>query len=197
MMKKIVGIFVLAIAINGAVMAQETAQQEIESPTIDEAQVQTPAAEVLGAPTEELVEQTDNRPRFNPLEYQSIVFTHWEHVALNDARRSRGSVRPPTEQELMRDLKTREDELEKIKPPPEEREIRLAGIVYRKSNDWTIWLNEERVTPNAIPEEILDLKVYKSYIELKWFDDYTNQIFPIRLRPHQRFNIDARIFLPG
>jgi hypothetical protein len=32
---------------------------------------------------------------------------------------------------------------------------------------------------------------------MKWFDEYTNQVFPIRLRPHQRFNIDARMFLPG
>ena len=140
---------------------------------------------------------TDDKPLFNPEEYISLVFTHWEHVAIQDAKRSRGLVRPPTEAELTRDLKTREDELERIKPPPEKREIRLAGIVYRKGGDWTIWLNEQRVTPDAIPEEVLDLKVYKTYIELKWFDDYTNQIFPIRLRPHQRFNIDTRIFLPG
>ena len=135
--------------------------------------------------------------RFNPDEYQSLVFTHWEHVAIQDVRNSRGQTRTVTDAELMRDLKKREDELQKVKPPPEEREIRLSGIVYNDQSDWTIWLNEQRVTPSAIPEEVMDLKVYKGYIEFRWFDDYTNKIFPIRLRPHQRFNIDTRIFLPG
>jgi len=142
-------------------------------------------------------EGQDKGPLFNPAEYQSIVFTHWEHVAIQDARNSRGETRGVTESELMRDLKKREDQIEKVKPPPEEREIRLSGIVYNGGADWTIWLNEQRVTPEAIPEEVMDLKVYKTYIEFKWFDDYTNRIFPIRLRPHQRFNIDTRIFLPG
>lgn len=131
----------------------------------------------------------------NPNDIPSLVFTYWEHTAIEDAKRSRGLVRPPTEEELMRDLKTRG--VDKPMPPPEEREIRLGGIVYVKSGDWTIWLNDKRVTPKAIPAEVMDLKVSKEYIEMKWFDEYTNQIFPIRLRPHQRFNIDTRIFLPG
>lgn len=133
---------------------------------------------------------------FKPSEYASLVFTYWEHTAILDARRSRGMVRAPTEAELMRDLKTRDDGI-KVKPPPEARDIRLSGIAYRSENDWTIWLNDQRVTPNALPREIIDLRVFDEYIEMKWFDDYTNQIFPIRLRPHQRFNIDTRIFLPG
>jgi len=137
------------------------------------------------------------KPEFNPDEYQSLVFTHWEHVAIQDARNSRGKTRSVSEAELMLDLNKRDDKSEKVKPPPEEREIRLSGIVYHDSKDWTLWLNEQRVTPTAIPEEVMDLKVYKTYIEFRWFDDWTNQIFPIRLRPHQRFNIDSRIFLPG
>lgn len=131
----------------------------------------------------------------NPNDIPSLLFTYWEHTAIVDAKRSRGLVRPPTEEELTRDLKNRDGE--KVKPPPEERDIRLGGIVYVTSGDWTIWLNDKRVTPKAIPAEVMDLKVSKEYIEMKWFDDYTNQIFPIRLRPHQRFNIDTRIFLPG
>lgn len=133
---------------------------------------------------------------FNPNEYQSMVFTHWEYVAIQEALAARGSYRPPTDEELARNLKN-DQNVEKVKPPPEEREIRLSGILYNNGGDWTVWLNEERITPDAIPEEVMDLKVYKSYIEFKWFDDYTNKIFPIRLRPHQRFNIDTRIFLPG
>lgn len=77
------------------------------------------------------------------------------------------------------------------------RNIYLAGIVYNDAKDWTIYLNKARVTPANMPSEIVDIKVYKDYIELKWFDQVTNQVFPIRLRPNQRFNLDAKVFLPG
>lgn len=127
----------------------------------------------------------------------SLLFSFWERTALLDARNSRGLVRPPTEAELTRDLKKGNSQAELVKPPPEKRNITLGGIIYRTSSDWTIWLNGKRVTPTALPEEILDLRVFNAYIEVKWFDQYTNQILPIRLRPHQRFNIDTRIFLPG
>lgn len=128
--------------------------------------------------------------------YNSLVFTYWEHNALRDARNSRGMVRAPTEGELMRDLNTRDLDF-KEKPPPEERDISLSGIVYHGKGDWTIWLNGQRISPSALPKEAIDLQVFKDYIEVKWFDEYTNQIFPICLRPHQRFNMDTRMFLPG
>jgi hypothetical protein len=133
----------------------------------------------------------------NPSTMSSVLFTYWEHTAIKEAKRARGSVRAPSAEELARDLKSNGEELEKVKPPPEERDIKLGGIVFNSEKDWTIWLNGERITPNAVPEEVLDLRVFSEYIELKWFDDYTNQIFPIRLRTNQRFNIDSRIFLPG
>jgi len=82
-------------------------------------------------------------------------------------------------------------------PPPEERYIRLGGILFNSSSDWTIWLNKVRVTPKALPEEILDLRVFKQYVEMKWYDKYTKQILPVRIRPHQSFHMDQRIFLPG
>ena len=80
---------------------------------------------------------------------------------------------------------------------PGRREIALSGIVYKGEQDWTIWFNEQRVTPEAIPEEVLEMRVFNDYIELKWYDEYTNKIFPIRLRPNERFNIDMLLYLPG
>lgn len=143
-------------------------------------------------------QNTDARglKKFDAESYPSLLFTYWEQVAIEDARRSRGLNRAPTDAELMRDLQT-DDDGERVKPPPEARNIALSGIAYKASKNWTIWLNGKRVTPDAIPEEALDLKVFKEYIEIKWYDEYTNRIIPIRLRPHQRFNIDTRIFLPG
>ena len=122
----------------------------------------------------------------------SLFFTYWQHQSILDAKNKRGVVRPPTQDEL--DALERGDDLDL---DPERRYISLGGIVYKGENDWTIWLNGKRVTPTAVPEQVLDLRVFKDYIEVKWIDDFTNQIFPLRLRSHQRFNMDMRIFLPG
>jgi len=160
-----------------------------------QAQTQTAPATPPAAANEQ-AEKPTTLQKFNADSFPSLLFTYWEQVAIEDARRSRGLNRAPTEAELLRDL---EDDSEDIlqPPPPEKRNIELSGIAYKARKDWTIWLNGERVTPDAIPEEALDLKVFKEYIEIKWFDEYTNRIIPIRLRANQRFNIDSRIFLPG
>lgn len=120
----------------------------------------------------------------------SLFFTS-DEAALVAAVRSGVIARPPTEREL------NEDPGEEATPEPGIRELALGGIVYRSSSDWTIWVNGEKMTPERIHPQILDIKVRKSHVQMKWFDPYTNQVFPIRLKPHQRFNIDTRIFLPG
>jgi hypothetical protein len=125
----------------------------------------------------------DMRPSIDVNAMQSLFFTKWEHDLIIDARRGL-NTRPP-------------DSEDGVAAPAGPREITLGGIVFVSKKDWTIWLNDMRVTPNAIPEDVMDLKVYKNYIELEWFDASTNQIFPVRLRPHQRFNLDTRLFLPS
>ncbi len=122
----------------------------------------------------------------------SLFFTYWQHQAILDAKNSRGVVRPPTQAELEA-MENGED----FKPDPGIREISLGGIVYKGDKDWTIWLNGQRVTPVAVPKEVLDLRVYEEHVEVKWLDEYTNKVFPIRLKAHQRFNLDTRIFLSG
>lgn len=121
-------------------------------------------------------------PTVNPNRMASLFFTIWEHDLIIDARRGLTTRMPGTD-----------DGVAASGP----RDIALGGIVYRGAKDWTIWVNSLRVSPSAIPEEILDIKVYKDYVELEWFDASTNQIFPVRLRAHQRFNLDTRMFLPG
>lgn len=132
--------------------------------------------------------------RFNLGSIPSTMLTYWEQAAIIEALNAQGFARPTTYNEMIDG-----DEFvpDRPKPPPEERYLTLGGIVYASSKDWTVWLNGKRVTPEALPPEAIDLIVKKNYIEIKWYDEYTNQIFPVRLRPHQRFNIDTRIFLPG
>ena len=88
---------------------------------------------------------------------------------------------------------------EEEKPPPEPgiRELRLGGILFTKEADWIIWLNGMRVTPGAVPEQVIEINVSNQYVELVWYDEYSELMFPIRLRPHERFNLDSRMFLPG
>jgi hypothetical protein len=199
-MKKITLLSALVLLAPVPVQAQE-AVVPVETPPVAETPVATAPAETqpVVVPAVPVITPTG---ALNPVELQSLnemsslVFTYWEYTAIEDAKRSRGNVRPPTEDELTRDL-NKGPQTEKVKPPPEERDISLGGIVYVDGSDWTIWLNDQRITPDAIPPEVIDLRVYKDHIDLKWLDDYTNQIFPIRLRAHQRFNIDTRIFLPG
>ncbi len=123
----------------------------------------------------------------------SLVFTPSQYALLREARIG-FNTRIPTAQELARAGDPNDPN---YRPPAAIRDVRLGGIAFNTPDDWTIWLNSSRVTPDALPSEAIDLRVYKDFIELKWFDVVTNQVFPIRLRMNQRFNLDTRIFLPS
>ena len=121
----------------------------------------------------------------------SLMFTSWEHALLREMKQKNAVARPASQREM-------QSSTDDGKPRPKGiRELSLGGIVFADKDDWTIWLNNQRVTPDAIPKEVLDMRVTDDYVEMKWFDAYTNLVFPLRLRPHQRFNLDNRIFLPG
>ncbi len=130
----------------------------------------------------------------DPERLHSLFFSTWTHDLLDEACRGL-KARAPTPEELAAGLRGGLEE--ETRKDPGIRELSLGGIVYADSKDWTVWLNGQRVRQDAMPPEILDLRVFETHIDLKWFDAYTNQVFPIRLRPHQRFNLDSRIFLPG
>lgn len=123
----------------------------------------------------------------------SLVFTPSQYSLLREARVG-FNTRAPSLQEL---AKSGDPNDPNYRPPVALRDIKLGGIAFQTPDDWTIWLNGSRVTPDAMPSEAMDLRVYKDFIEVKWFDAQTNQVFPIRLRPNQKFNLDTRIFLPG
>lgn len=149
------------------------------APSVADQMIPQPLTEIEREISQQLSFQA---PTVNPNLMPSLFFTVWEHDLVIDARRGLTTRMPGTDDGV---------------PAAGPRDLALGGIVYRNGKDWTIWLNSLRISPNAIPEEVLDLKVYKDYVELEWFDASTNQIFPIRLRAHQRFNLDTRMFLPG
>lgn len=123
------------------------------------------------------------------LNIPSLFFTYWQHQAIRDAKESRGFVRPPTQAEL--------DSLndpDSFQPDMGPRDVEVGGILYQSEKEWVIWINNERVTPNALPPQVMDLRVFKDYIEVKWLDEFTNRIFPLRLKSNQKFNLDVRKF---
>lgn len=174
------------------------AQTEAESPSTD---ISTPeviaVSDNINAPSfiEDMTTRAKIRDDKNELLPDfSLLFTQGELDLLKDAEK--GLVaRPATETEI----KQSEEQTINQAPPPQKgpRNITLGGIIYRASNDWVVWINGEKITPKNLPKAILDIRVYKDKVRLKWFDEYTNQVFPIKMRAHQRFNIDSRIFLPG
>lgn len=137
-------------------------------------------------------EESTEKPRISYKQIPSLFFTARQNEAIVDAMNRRGVARPVSAEEL-KALEAGE----KVEPDIGIRELSLAGIVYRGNEDWVIWLNDTRVTPDAVPKEVMDLEVFKEYIQVKWFDQHTNSIYPVRLRPHQRFNLDMRIYLTG
>ncbi len=126
----------------------------------------------------------------------SLLFTPSQQSLLREARNG-FNTRIPTEVEIASQGGA-SGAAENIQSPAMAvRTLSLGGIVFISPDEWTIWLNKRRITPAKLPTEAVDLRVYKEFIELRWFDAQTNQIFPIRLRPNQTFNIDARTFIPG
>lgn len=174
----------------GLAYAQETPSPSLSNPA---SPASTPPVEVA-APGGVYSALPPREWLLDPERLNSLFFSTWTKTLLDEARRGL-KARAPTASELAAGLSSGLDVEEKIDPGI--REISLSGIVYADSKDWTLWLNGQRVRQDAMPAEILDLQVFRTYVDLKWFDAYTNQVFPIRLRPHQRFNLDSRIFLPG
>ena len=128
----------------------------------------------------------------------SLFFTESQFNTLNEAIKRRNYSAVVEEGDVTYSEPSdgmEEGDEERVKPA--NREVYLSGLVFVHEKDWTVWLNGMRVKPDAIPDEIKDIKVYKTHIDIKWFDDYNNKIYPIRLKPHQRFNVDTHTFLPG
>ncbi len=151
-----------------------------------------PEVQILRKIEKEL-EERKKHERYTRSSIPSLVFTAQQYALLREARVG-FNTRSPTLQEL-RDPGDPNDP--NYRRTSLLREVVLGGIAYSSPDDWTIWLNNARVTPDAIPADAVDLKVYKDFIELRWHDVKTDQIYPIRLRPNQKFNLDVHMFLPG
>lgn len=184
----LIGIFAALLMLPTISIAQEAAAvtQGDEVQQTEEGQEEAAEAEVVEEePEEDRVILSVKGDGTEPTEIPSLFFTPEALALLKDAIKglntgiAGGDVGPGSEKE------------------PGIRELALGGIVFKEEGDWTIWLNGRRITPDTIPGEIFDLKVQKEYVDIKWYDAFTNRLFPVRLRANERFNLDSRLFLTG
>lgn len=164
-------------------------------------------SELISLPAPGEGEEVISEEDFNA--YPSLFLKTWQRREIFDVRNFRGKVYEAYIAELraqqkrdeleasLRNQEAEDERKERMKPPPDKRYIALQGIIYTAPDDWVVWMNGQKITPGALPAEVIGFKVYESYVEMKWFDEYTNKIIPVRLRPMQRFHIDTRMFLPG
>jgi hypothetical protein len=158
-----------------------------------------PPAQLYAPPGFEANDSGDKQP--------SLLFTYWEQQALANSIRLRGlnigDISPGDAGEsnlelfgpLAPDGTAMEAGAEFI-PEPGVRELSLSGIVYLDKNNWRVFLNDTEIRNEQLPEQAIVMEVSRDHVDIQWFDPYTNQIFPIRLRVGQRFNLDMRTFLP-
>lgn len=173
---------------DGVVVSPENGAVSNLSKTNDEA----PELKILKSIEAEMKKKKGN-DIYERSSVPSLIFKPNQYALLREARIG-FNTRAPTSAEIARAGNPNDPN---YRPPMTLRDIKLGGIAYNTPDDWTIWLNNSRVTPDALPAEAMDLRVYKDFIEVKWFDSVSNQVFPIRLRMNQRFNLDTHVFLPG
>lgn len=80
---------------------------------------------------------------------------------------------------------------------PQRRVIALTGVVFRAQDDWVAWINGQKITPDTLLPEIVDIRVERDHVKLKWFDVGLNAVISISLRPHQTYDIVTGVLLPG
>lgn len=66
--------------------------------------------------------------------------------------------------------------------------IHLGAIIYYDRNDWTLWLQHKRWTPQTHEDDLKILDVTPASVELLWRDDNGDER-EITLRPDQTYQI--------
>ncbi len=80
-------------------------------------------------------------------------------------------------------------------PIPTKRIISVSGLLYRSPGDWIVWLNGHKLVPGARLPELVDIKVERDRVHLKWFDIGMAKILSITLRPRQTYDITSGVML--
>ena len=176
----------------GAMPGRETMPVDsVPAPTVLNIETIPPELRILKKVEEQLKSKFKSNI-YTPANIPSLFFTAQQQSLLNSARQGFNNALP---EDLAGLDDGDKDSLEELVPSVSE--IILGGILYNGSEDWVIWLNGVRTTKTTLPRQVIDIQVGAEYVQLKWFDEATNQIFPVRLRPNQKFDITKKVFLPA
>lgn len=80
-------------------------------------------------------------------------------------------------------------------PIPTKRIISVSGLLYRSPGDWIVWLNGHKLVPGSRLPELVDIRVERDRVHLKWFDIGMAKILSITLRPRQTYDITSGVML--
>lgn len=174
--------------INPDANAPPTADPAVSAPVAEQIPVEL---RILKRVEEELKEKF-KADIYTPANIPSLIFSPTQQSLLNSARQGLTTIGTGVE-----GLEEEIGAQGTLTAAPSVTSIFLSGIVFNGKDNWTLWLNGARITPKTLPKEIIDINVNQEFVELKWFDAATNQIFPVRLRPNQKFDFEQKTFLPG
>ena len=80
---------------------------------------------------------------------------------------------------------------------PSARTITLGDIEYKDAQNWTVWINGQKVTPSVSMKEIVDISVAPDIVHLKWFDIGLNGVFDIQIHSHETYDIATGVMTPA
>ena len=73
-------------------------------------------------------------------------------------------------------------------------DIRLGALMYYAPDDWSLWLQGEKWTPQTRRDDLRILEVTSSDVQIAWRDD-DNQEHSIRLKPNQSYQIATGLII--
>jgi hypothetical protein len=80
-------------------------------------------------------------------------------------------------------------EKDKVELIPIDRKIKLHGIYYATDNNWIVWLNGYKLVPGRLLPEIMEIKVNRDQVFLRWYDIGLDGVIDLTLRPNQIYDI--------
>lgn len=64
-------------------------------------------------------------------------------------------------------------------------ELTLNGIIFASSRDWVIWINQQRITPNHIPDWLKIIQVTDQCVKCEYL--YNGLWYQLKLEPNDTF----------
>ncbi|MEN8235990.1 MAG: hypothetical protein ABFQ95_00340 [Pseudomonadota bacterium] len=74
-------------------------------------------------------------------------------------------------------------------PIHQAKQLHLNAVLYVDENNWTIWINGHKITPNSPNVHLIIHKVSSEHILCTW--KHTTQNYEVELRTNQMFKVNA------